>query len=367
MQVFFIQTFKNLLKKSSLTVASLALLVLAGEGVTRLLPVNQGFQLQMEQGEPEILKFQPHQRRWFSRGPTFEIRNLVEINNEGWRSNLVYIPGSLGVLGVIGDSYVEAAQVAWEDSFYGILHKESPQNLKILSFGVSYYPLSQYLAVARYLSKKYRLSGLIITVVANDFDESLESGIKLSGLHFFREGENGVLSLEKKTYTPNKKFLHKSALYMYLSSNCELFRITEAFQKIISAGVKKNEDRKELEDQEAMVRKAVRAFLGRLPAFSGLPAEKILLVVDGDRPRLYQKNPEKSQPSWSFAKRREYFIKQARLQGYFVVDLQSAFQNSYLLFGQKMEFPHDAHWNKKGHSVVAEEIRASEWWQGFQR
>lgn len=363
----FIQSLKNLLKKSSLTAGSLALLVLAGEGATRLLPVNQGFDLQMETGEPEILKFQPNQRRWFSRGPTFEIRNLVEINNEGWRSNLSYRPGSSGILGVIGDSYVEAAQVAWTDSFVGILQKEPPRNLKIWSFGVSYYPLSQYLAVARYLSKKYRPSGLIITVVANDFDESLESDIKLQGLYFFREDPKGHFFLENKPFVSSKKLIHQSRLYMYLSSNCELFRVTEAFQRIIRTGVRPNEERKKIEDQEAMVKEVIRVFLDRLPAFSGLTAEKILFVVDGDRPGLYQKNPDKSRSGGSFASRREDFIRQARFRGYFVIDLQPAFQNNYWQSGQKMEFPHDAHWNEKGHSVVAEQIRLSEWWQGFFR
>ena len=102
---------------------------------------------------------------------------------------------------------------------------------------------------------------------------------------------------------------------------------------------------------------AVDLFLQQLPARSGLPPERILLVLDAIRQSVY--DPNSAVGESYYARMHDYFVEEATGRGYEIVDLHLAFEADYAVHGEPFEFPVDAHWNKLGHWVVARAIAQS--------
>jgi hypothetical protein len=104
-------------------------------------------------------------------------------------------------------------------------------------------------------------------------------------------------------------------------------------------------------------RRVIPAFLDELLTRTGLPPERLLLVVDGVRPELY--SGETAGSDSYFGIMRSELIAAARARGLEVIDLQPVFAATYHEDKERFEFPDDAHWNARGHAVVARAIAAS--------
>ncbi len=110
--------------------------------------------------------------------PDNDIRHPVPftVNHDGWNSfHSGYERPRNGKLrvGIIGDSYVAAFEVAPRPSLAGQLEATlGEENAEIYSFGIRGAPLSQYLHIARYVVATYKPDALVVVVVHNDFDES---------------------------------------------------------------------------------------------------------------------------------------------------------------------------------------------------
>jgi len=358
-----------------------ALPLLLAELSLRLLPVNAGFDMASVNEKSPVLRFMPNQTAWFSRGWNFPIKTRVHFNNEGWRSDFDYEKNKKPLLAVIGDSFIEASQVKWEESIPALLHGKAPSEKVVYGFGVSYAPLSQYLAMAKHVKENYNLSALVVSVVGNDFDESLIQYKQIEGLHYFNKNEKtSSLELIRTDFYSKRKLHHYSHLYLYLSSNCEFYGFGAIQGKIANlAKIRKNESfghkvlassqSSELKrDRIEESQKAVDRFLELLPDYAGLEKNKILFTVDAERLDIYEtSNREQSVEKSFFAIMRKYFIKIAKEKGCEVIDLEPIFKQQYLKNSQKFEFDCDGHWNQTGHRTVADEIVRTRVWTDFIR
>ena len=106
-------------------------------------------------------------------------------------------------------------------------------------------------------------------------------------------------------------------------------------------------------------KRAVDAFLDLLPHYSGLDPERVVFVVDGMRPELYEdERLDEARGSYLDAMRR-YFLANADRKGYETVDMQPRFIAHYREHGQRFEWPRNRHWNALGHERCFEAVAGS--------
>lgn len=347
-----------------LTVAgSLFFSLLTVEIALRFLPVCSSLEkLPVDQHNP-ILRFPSNQNFVYAKGWNFGILNYGRVNNYGFVNNQDYQsnPEDL-LLAVIGDSYVEALMVPYEQTLQGRLAELYMGMGKIYSFGISGAQLAQYVAMGEYVWQEFHPQGLVFVIIGNDFDESL---IRVrSGLHLFeKHSQNQSLNLVRTDYQPTvlEKVLKHSAIARYLWSTVgigSLTRLPQSFARSEVAYVG-NTSSDAAEERVRDSRLVVDAFFLELSRRIELEPARIQFIVDGMRPQLYSpENLANAQGSY-FDLMRQYFIETAIVKGYEVIDLQPGFIARHHKDGARFEFPTDGHWNGLGHQVAADAVSAS--------
>jgi len=332
----------------------------------RVLPVSDSLKaLPVNETNP-ILRFEENRDITWSRGPTFSIITHKHVNNYGFLNDQDYrLEYTSPLLAIIGDSYVEAAQVENRDSMHGILSKRTGGRGRVYSFGTSGSPLSNYLAYAKYATGKFHADALVFMIVGNDFDESLTKYNTTPGFHYFSDSSDH-LEYVRKDYDPSfvRRLLRKSALVRYVTLNGEvslrtvtgMFSNGEVTTREEFVGNTLADAREERVSDSI---KAIDMFFQELPLQTGLEHDRILFVLDGMRPDLYDEGALMKAGGSYFDLMRRHFMEVAANEGYEVVDLQPAFIKKHQSEGIRFEFPSDGHWNEAGHSLVAEEISAS--------
>ena len=92
------------------------------EGIARLLPVHGGTQVLSVDDANPIFRYRPNREFVWSAGWDFAAVNHVKINNFGFVNDHDYDPdGSGALLAVIGDSFVAAFRVPFEQTCHGRL------------------------------------------------------------------------------------------------------------------------------------------------------------------------------------------------------------------------------------------------------
>lgn len=341
------------------------------EIILRLLPVATGLWALPVNASQPIFRFTPNREFLFSRDWNFSIVNRGYINNDGFVNDEDYaLHDSRPLLAVIGDSYVEAAMVPNDKTFYRRLAATLKQKGRIYSFGASGAPLSQYLAWTQYVIQKYRPSGVAILVIGNDFDESLRAYNQRPGLHVYDRGPDGRLRLTRTDYYPSplRSLVRRSALGRYLVFNLGAYDVAKQWAAQVglisparaaaphyvgntaaSASAQRIHDSLE----------AVDAFFDNMANSVPLPAQNILFLVDGAR---YRSDIGPTEQSY-FGAMRAYFMKQARSRRHEVIDLQPWFIDRNQDGNVRFEFPTDGHWNAIGHEVAAQALASSKIYQ----
>jgi hypothetical protein len=327
-------------------------------GGTHYMPVNQR--------EP-IMRFEPNRTFVWSKGWNFAIVNKIKTNNFGFINALDYDQKATSpLLAVIGDSYVEALMVPFNETIAGRLAQRFMNAGRVYTFGVSGAPLSQYLAYAEYVQDTFRPDGMIIVVIGNDFDESLMKYMPMPGFHFFVETSAGELVLERADFSVSftKKMLRKSALLRYLLANLQVEALPKRFKALVSKGDEYalfagNSSADADSTRVADSKRVIEAFFDELPVRSGLRSSQILFVIDGIRPHLYDEKKLALARGRYFDVMRRYFISSAKAGGYEIVDMQPVFIDHYQKYSNRFEYSTDLHWNALGHRVVFEAITQS--------
>ena len=337
----------------------------------RFLPVNEGLRAQPVNYENPIFKFEANRTATFSKNWNFDIINEVKVNNAGFINNNHYDENlETRLLSVIGDSYVEALMVPFDESLAGILSKKANRN-RVYSFAASGAGLSQHLIWAKHARKKYNSEFFIFVIISNDFSESLSKYGSSPGFHRFKINHENEWTMLLSDYEPSliRKIFRKSKLAMYLITNLKIHAIFD-----IKLNLGKFDNRKQfVSNFDAEVSNefwkdslhATDIYLNNIEKFAGVDKDRILFVLDGVRPELYEENGMQAVKDSFWVKMRNYFIYEARSKGYEVIDMQEKFLENYKKKGKKFEFKSDSHWSSIGHAVVAKSIKETYYWERF--
>lgn len=351
------------LRLSAVAIAVLASIVLL-ETLLRILPTNEGPRRAPVNDADPIARLEPNRTSTWSRDWNFSIVNEVRVNNDGFVSGFDYdADGSGSLIAVIGDSTVEAVMVPFRQTCAGRLAETLAPDSRVYSFGLSGAPLSQYLAWARYIRDKFRPDGLVIVVFENDYDESMMSYARYPGFHYFVEDSGGDrLVLQRIDFEPSllHRYLGTTAIYGYLSENLVL-KVRMIYMRHRLAGEEVPSPLMRADDpiRVADSKRAVDAFLERLPGFSGLDPDRIVFVVDGIRPPLYDREELRASDGSLVDVMRRYFLAAARRQGYETLDMQPVFIAHHREHRRRFEWPQDRHWNPLGHEMCWEAVMQS--------
>ncbi|MGE4290663.1 MAG: hypothetical protein AB7E32_00510 [Desulfovibrio sp.] len=335
------------------------------EALLRLLPVNEGLHTQPVNAAAPIYHFEPDRTSTWSRFADFAMTNRVHVNNFGFVNDQDYVQEAATPLtAVIGDSYVEAVMLPYAETLQARLAVALQGHGRVYSFAASGAPLSQYLAYARYASAEFHATRLLFVIVGNDFDESLTRYANMPGFHYFQEDTSG-LKFVRQDYAPSwaTRLARHSRLALYLLTNARVQEIPDRVRKLFSSSKETHYVGQTVAEADSerlrLSRLAVDEFLRRLPLETGLPPERMLFVMDGVRPQLYDSGYDPQADQSYFAQMRRGFMARARAKGFGVLDMQPLFQKAHAEKNTRFEFERDAHWNGLGHQQAAEAVLQS--------
>ena len=354
---------KSFIQNLCLFAATCAFLFILLEICFRFLPVYEGFNFSAVNKQQPVFHASPNRTVKRSKDWDFKFARDIRINNFGFRNDQDYTTDSTKpLIASIGDSYVEAVQVDYQDTFYGRLAQKLEGQTRVYSFGFSGAPLSQYLVWSKYATQEFKADYLNFTIISNDFDESLAWYGLSDGFQFYKECEKKTYCLFLNDYEPSplRTIAGISALGRYLLFNLQAASLIDKVKQrwttkegsnssaTYVANVKEKVSDKRLEDSK----KAVDFFFRDLPSYSGLVPNKITFIIDG---RPYDMTEERFENSY-FGKMRNHFIKVAKRKGYNIIDMKPVFSNHYSKHKQRFEFKTDGHWNALAHQLVSEEL-----------
>jgi hypothetical protein len=313
---------------------------------------------------------EPNKDFTISHGRFFDIVTKKRSNNYGFINRRDYFPKAASpLLAIIGDSQVEAAFVDDDLTLDSRLQQQVGKNGRVYSFAFGGLKLPMYLAYAHYIRQNFHPDGMVFVIVGNDYDESISKFNNKPNYYLFYPTENEKLIWKLNPYQLqiDDRILRYSSLYRYIKNNLngvaqiEFIRgkINNLFTSDKTTYNPLNVNAGDISidtnpERVPLSKKGVDEYLRLLPEMTGLPADKILLVVEGRR------YPEELDKPNAFPDiMREYLIQKAQEGGFEIIDLQAVLIEHYKQNHQRFEFPTDAHWNDLGHWIVAEQIKNS--------
>jgi hypothetical protein len=335
------------------------------EVIFRILPVSDSLKTQVVNDEHPIVHFKKNREVTLQTGANFSHWVQKKSNNFGYLSDVDFHPASeiqSNRVVVIGDSFVEASQVANEDTFHHRLMKIYPLK-KFYPIGVSGAPLSQYLAFAQFSEDNFKPSQYIFVIILNDFIQSWLKYENAARLHFFDDNEK----LVRQDYSPSfKKIIaRESALVRYLVLDLKIQeRIVEwtegPNQEITQTNSKeinnlKSEADAMLDKETKYAFRAGELFLEELARIVG--QKPVLLVLDGDRNDIYRGGSSTRDITTYPNRAYQHLVNESqRYSNLSVLDMHPEFRKHWRSFQQRFDFSYDYHWNELGHGKVADAI-----------
>lgn len=338
--------------------AGVALALAGVELVLRLLPTNEHPRPLAVNAASPVPRFEPDREFTWSKGWDFRIRARKRANADGFLNRADYRPGTHPLLAVVGDSYVEAAQVDDGQALHGRLAAALAGRAAVYSFGASYAQLPTYLAYAEYARDRYRPDAFLFVIVGNDFDESLRTPGARPGYTYFDRDRPGALV--RLDYAPSwpRRLARRCALARYLFVN-----VGVSWQALAGAGAPGgyvgHTAAAATPERLARGQAAADEFFRQLPLRTGLDPSRLLLVVDGLRPALYDDGALAAALDSFFGRMRRAVLEAAAGAGVETVDLQPWLLEHYRGHQKPFEFDIDGHWNGLGHRLAAEAVAAS--------
>jgi hypothetical protein len=236
------------------------------------------------------------------------------------------------------------------------------------AFAQSGAPLSQYVAYADYACTHYHPDRMVVSIVGNDFDESVVTHRKRNGFFHLYPRPDGGYDYKLTPLPPPslaERVVRRSALALYVLRNVGVAglldnlgfgrahaALADPSSSVGNTPSDANPTRvKEGED-------VIAWFVTALSRAACLPPQNIVLVVDAMRPEVYLGDDALAAARVTyFSIMREAVMTAARQKGYVVVDMEPRFRADYLREGRQHNFPDDSHWSAYGHEVVAAAVR----------
>src|SRR5215470_2181644 len=293
-----------------------------------------------------------------------EIAAPYAINAQGWNSGIgdYALPRTPGVgrIAVIGDSYVEALQVAHDRSFAERAAAELARDrgpVEAFRFGISGAPLSQYVHMAEREVVPYAPDRMVVMLVHNDFAESLTpaAGRYTSSFLRVRVAGQKVEEVAPMPWRPGwrERLLHTAtARYLYYrwQVHPELLRHWLVPAARADAPYSANIDIAAVLRQMPDVAAATDHLFGRLAAVARAAGTRLMLVMDGDREAIYAGRDSAALALNALA------ADLARKHAIPFLDLHPVFAAAWQAHRQRFEHVSDNHWNEHGHAVVGHAI-----------
>lgn len=312
-----------------------------------------------------VVKYQPDQRG------VYRIKNEIEsryaINRNGWNSGHPHYqvgkhPGKYRIA-VIGDSYVEALQVDFNQSLAERLERKlGDERFEVYRFGISGAPLSHYLHVLRREVVRYAPDLVIVVLVHNDFHESyaFKPGVYTSSFLKLQIRDGTVVDeVPPQPYRPPwYSWIRDTATWRYLAYRQQLrFQALRDFilgKKTAAEHYQANIDASALEQQRANNRLATHYTFQGLKTVCQEHGARLLIVMDGDRHSIYENRQRGAKPlALNHIARTA-----AGYHGIPFLDLHGVFERDYATRQKRFNFVNDGHWNAYGHGVLADAIYA---------
>jgi lysophospholipase L1-like esterase len=308
-----------------------------------------------------VVRYAPHQSGvWRVRD---EIAAPYRINGQGWNSGIgnYAIPRRPGVrrIAIVGDSYVEALQVAYDRSLGERLAADlaaSGSAVEVYRFGISGAPLSQYLQMIEHEVVRYRPDWVVVLIAHNDFDESykFKTGRYTSSFLKLRVEEGRVVGETPPVawHPGSLEWLRQTATARFLLYRWQVrpeFLVNLVLPKAHAADAANTDIAAVLADPEGV--EAVTDYLfGRIDAAVQAMGARLLLAMDGDRFAIYQ-----GSDSPALVLNRLAAETAARHQIPFI-DLEPVFEADWRAEHRRFDADADGHWNEHGHAVAAAAI-----------
>lgn len=326
-----------------LLVLSTIVALLIGELTLRILKIGYG---ESPQNPHNVYHHvHPEEYRFVSYTPNAEYGgHEIYYNKEGLvsnpNSNIINDGNGNGNCRIVflGDSFTEAAQVAYKNSFVGMVERYS--KCEILNFGVSSYSPIFYLLQWRKIVNKYKPTLVVTQLYSNDMSAD-KMYMEIAKTN--KDGKVVAISGPKSGYFKRQlrnsyllRFLRKvqlQLLWMYKNESNE--------QNIVGGLVEENPDIPELSIN-------IIDSLSKEVAASG--AQFVLMVVPSKFSLLYPDIKKKSK--LQFSDKWKLIAKKHNIP---FLDLVEVFEkeakNNFRLFFNK-----DIHFNENGHMLVASEL-----------
>ncbi|MEA2993307.1 MAG: hypothetical protein QOD40_2227 [Alphaproteobacteria bacterium] len=311
-----------------------------------------------------LVRYAPHQTGiWRIRN---EIAAPYAINAQGWNSGIgdyrLDKPAGTLRIAVVGDSYVEALQVAHDRSLGERLAAalaHDGQRIEVYRFGISGAPLSQYVNMIEREVARYRPDLIIVLVVHNDFTDSFEfvpGRYTSSFLKLRVENKQVIGEIPPLPWTASSvEWLRHTALvrffyYRWLvrPENLENF-ITSAYAE--AGGVSANIDTSRILAMREEIAAVTNYTFVRIATAAQAMGARLLIAMDGDRGTIYQGNADS--PALVLNR---IAADSARQHGIPFVDLHPAFAAAWQANASRFDFENDGHWNEHGHAVAAQAV-----------
>jgi hypothetical protein len=340
-------------------VFSLAMLEIA----LRFMPVAQAPPVQPPTADNSIQRYAPNASYTWSLGWNFYVVTHGRTNAQGFNATFNYdAAATTPLVALVGDSFIEALQVSFAESLTGRLQAAMGNRGRAYAFAQSGAPLSQYVAYVQHASTVYHPQKIIVTVVGNDFDESVYNHRLREGIYHLYPRSDGDFDL-KLTPPPMpgliERILRHSALALYLVRNVKIANVADWFKP---SPAKQGERTDEYVGQTlaaadpervAEGERVISWFLAALPQASSLAPRDIIIVIDGMRPELYHTPALAAAQRSYFGQMRAKLVSEAKTLGFQIIDMETVFRAAYAADHLPFEFPTDGHWNSHGHAVVA--------------
>lgn len=311
-----------------------------------------------------VVRYAPDQRGiWRVRD---EIAAPYRINGQGWNSGIgdYTIPRRPGVarIAVVGDSYVEALQVAHDRSLGERLAADLAADgsaVEVYRFAISGAPLSQYLQMIERVVVHYRPDWVVVLMTHNDFDESyrFKAGRYTSSFLKLRVEEGRVVGeipplpwragmLEGLRHTATARFL----LYRWQVRPELLVKLLLPRAEAAQAA---NTDIGAVPADAASIAAATDYLFGRIGGVVRAMGARLLLAIDGERFAIYQGDGGyrgSDSPALALNRLAADAAARHRIP---LVDLEPVFRADWRAERRRFDFDADGHWNEHGHKVAA--------------
>jgi len=343
-------------------VIGLAAPLIAAEIVLRFLPVSSALRTEPVDAAHPVGHFEPNRDFVHSTGWSLERPLRGHVNNEGFVNAQDYDKtDTRPLLAVVGDSYIQAVMVPFDQTLEARLAATVGPKGRVYSFAQSGAPLSQYLVWAEYAARTYKAAGVVITVVDNDFDESLLKYKRMPSQHYFAETADDRLELRLVEFHPSwiRNFASQFALVRYFMLNVNVLALLDRLR--YGSLPPNNYHHASPADIPAELLvdsyRGIDEFLAELPARTGLPPERLLLAVDAVRDNIYA--GDGSEHNAYFTLMRDRLLSEAATGGFETIDLNPIFSADWRANHRRFDYPDDGHWDGYGHGIVAGAVTKS--------